>query len=230
MKANCKVLYFKLMESEFKTSIDLSVQRKAIAESFGWQNIPVVNIKSLDSIKHAIRNAAKEVTTAWKNARDDRDLHLDECAEFWTQGDEPKKANYVKQLKTREKQAALFGRFNIIRGKSNTGSVKTLSIPTNPEAPNKEWQMRRIFDQEEMDHNLILRNGTHFSQANGTPPDRSKTGENTGTPRRRWTTRPHGHGSGRTNRRNNHVVRKHEEQKTSINQHPHYNSQYSLRN
>ena len=170
MIANQKVGYFKLMESEWRTKIDLSAQRAQIAETIQWDNIPKVNIKSLPSIHHAIRKAAKEVKEARINAKEDRIKHLDECAEFWTQGDEASKAQYVKQMNNREKEASVFRKFNAIRGQSQVGTLMTLSVPISKKGERKDWKWKKVLDQSAMTKHLIERNRPHFRQANGTPP------------------------------------------------------------
>ena len=135
------------MESEWRTKIDLSAQRAQIAATINWENIPKVNIKSLPSIHHAIRKAAKEVKEARINVKEDRAKHLDECAEFWTQGDEASKAQYVKQLNQREKEAVVFIKFKAIRGQSQVGTLTSLSIPINQEGERKDWKWKKVLDQ-----------------------------------------------------------------------------------
>jgi hypothetical protein len=150
--------------------IDLSEQRSQLAADIKWENIPKVNLTSKKSIEHAIRGAAKEVKEAIKNAKADRSVHLDECAEFWTQGDEASKAKYVKQMYNREHQAATFSKFKVVRGQSQKGTLTSLSIPISKVGERATWKWRKILDNDEMTEQLIQRNRPHFGQANGTPP------------------------------------------------------------
>jgi hypothetical protein len=161
--------YFKLMESEWKTKIDLSAQRAQLAADIKWDDIPKVNIKSLPAIHYAIRKAAKEAKEARMTALEDRAEHLDECAEFWTTGEEEAKAKYVRQMNHREKQAAVFRKFKAMRGKSQVGTLTSLSIPTKKEGERKDWTWKKVLDQTDMTQHLIARNKPHFGQANGTP-------------------------------------------------------------
>ena len=81
-------------------------------------------------------------------AKEDRDKHLDECAEFWTQGDEEAKAQYVKQMKHRDKEAAVFRKFKAIRGQSQVGTLTTLSILTSKQGERKDWKWKKSIRTE----------------------------------------------------------------------------------
>ena len=104
------------------------------------------------------------------SAREDRDLHLQECAEFWSNGGEEEISKYVKALRQLEQEAGMFRHFQVIRGKGKRGGLQSISVPINPEADEQEWVFRKIYDQRLMAEEIIKRNQKHFGQAQGSPP------------------------------------------------------------
>jgi hypothetical protein len=162
------IRYWKLWETEIRTSTDMYDQRTELFGQIDWEeDIPLFqNSPTLCQIKGKSRQAIKHHRNLLKDSKREREKFLEDRANYWALNDQPKAEKILKRIKQAEAAKSMFAHLGAIRGKSAVSPVKLVSIPIDPDKP--LGPLETFYDHDKVSELILQRNQKHFGQATGT--------------------------------------------------------------
>jgi hypothetical protein len=148
-----------------QNKIDISAQLRALQDQLqpnemyqGNHNRPI-----LKQLKHA----RKQLINARLRADELREEYLELLQEIAINEGNMTKADAVRQLANKERQIRCWRTFKLLRqGKHTQGGLTHVLVP---ETVNGIEILHRVYEKTKVDHTLLQRNISHFSQADKTP-------------------------------------------------------------
>ena len=122
-----------------------------------------------EELKSRLQESRKRYREAVKNASKNREKFLEERAEATALHTGKAKEKVLKQILASEESAKDFEYLSILRGKTKSGGLSSIKVPTGETDANDKPIYTEIFDQNQITRHLIDRNTKHFNQAQGTP-------------------------------------------------------------
>ena len=161
------VLYWKLWVRQLRTSVIYTRRRTRLANQLDDDELRETERRappSLAEAKRELRQAQKEHRKIIRDAKKARADYLEERAEAEAIAKNLDKEAVIKRIKAAEESSEDFQCLRVLMGKTKSGSIQRLLIPTDIEG-----EYESIFDPERITQLLIERNRKHFGQAQGTP-------------------------------------------------------------